>query len=312
MKILYLLSDTINYNLLICDDAGPGYAHNMGWECIYLNSIEPIPDQTVIVVDNRIQESELNKLNALLIKYHHLQFFFKIVDPYDYNTTHYYYKFLSKISLYKNACLLSVYEARELTVVLKAEFKDRFIHLPYPYIKDKEIDTIKKKNKVIISGSLNQDVYPYRYNIWKKVTRSVSRLPFFSIIKHPGYRELNTVDNHSPPIIKEAFVKYLSRFKYMLLCPGRCGIEFLKYNECAYAGCVPVGIAPDSYPEDIKDLFIELMPEHLMKHILSIIFRKNNQNVVSDFRDFLNKTRNPMLLNKILNDFILANPVHIF
>lgn len=303
MDILYVLSDIINYNLLICDDAGPGYALSMGWKYTYLHKLKLLDTKSVIIIDNRMAVTEIDRLKNMIIENPNNMFFLKIVDPYYDNTIHHYYRFLSGVSSVKNAYLLSVYEAQELAAELKYKFKHRYIHLPYPYLKGKEINTASKKNKILISGSLNKHIYPYRYGIWIKVTRSITRL-FFSILKHPGYAELNSDKGHLHMIIKDNFVKYLSTFKYMLLCPSKCGIEFLKFNECAYAGCIPVGEAPDSYPQEIKQLFLPLRSSHFLSDTLKIISKQHNFDNLLILRHFLHQTRQPDVLNKVVKDFI--------
>lgn len=311
LPVLYLISNCINYDLLICNDAGPGYAQDMGWKYIYLNDFKSADDQTVIIIDNRIQEQEISRVETIITQNANTIFFLKIVDPYyDSNITHHYYQFLSKISCVKNAYLLSVYESKELTSELRIKFQNRFKHLPYPYLKHKEINVIHKKNQIIISGSINQNIYPYRYNIWKKVTRSITRLTFFAILNHPGYPEINSQKANTHGIIKAGFIKYLAQFRYMLLCPSRCNIEFLKFNECAYAGCIPVGQAPDSYPKEIKNLFLNLRPEYLLRDTLKIIVKSPNKNILISLRSFLSQTRNPVVLNSDLKKFILENPIH--
>lgn len=296
---------------MICDDAGPGYAISMGWAYKYLDEFDRVENDETFIVDNRVQQNEIEKLEKLVSANSGNRFFFKVVDPYqELYASHYYYQFLSKISQYKNAYLLSVYEPRELTAEVSKLFQNRFIHLPYPYIKSKEVETSRKRKKILISGSLNKDVYPYRYRIWEIVTRSVSRIFFFSILKHPGYAEMDSHKSHSHNLIKGAFIDHLSLYKYMLLCPSRCGIEFLKYNECAYAGCIPVGLAPGSYPDGVKAIFLSLRPEKFLKDVLKIFFSADTKNRLAKLRTFLTETRNPEILNIVLNRFIDENPIH--
>ena len=109
---------------------------------------------------------------------------------------------------------------------------------------------------------------------------------------------------HSHAHVGKDYIKHLSGFKYMLACPSKFGIELLKYSEMAYAGCIPVGQAPDSYPEHIKDLFLPLRPEHFKKDLFSIFFRKKRRDIVKSLRAFLHETRNPVTLNKTLEAFI--------
>lgn len=306
MKINYILSDNLDYSLLICDDAGYGYSNSMGWRPVRLNEVK-ISANEVFVVDNRLTADEVARLKAIIHEHINTIFLLKVVDPFNEHEGHHYYGFLSKMCGCLNTFLLSVYTPAELTVALADKYKGRFIHLPYPYLVEKEIENKQKANKIIISGSLNEQIYPYRYAIWKKVTRSWLRLFFFDILKHPGYAEMSASKKHSHSIIGETFVEYLSQYKYMLLCPSRTGVEFLKYNECAYAGCMPVGEPPLSYPGEIRKLFLPLNVADLTCDTLTIIKNGYDATIIAGLRQFLRETRNPDKLNNVLENLILEN-----
>jgi len=309
----YLLSNLVDYSLLICDDAGPGYAANMNWETIVIENIDAVRPQEVLIIDPRIQEHELEAIELCVSKNNKIRFFFRVADPYtEVYQKHFYYIFLKKIAKYNNVYLLSTYEPRELVIDLeKHYFAGRFLHLPYPYLKNKEIHHKKpRKNKIILSGSVNQDIYPYRTGIWRKVTRSLLRFLFFDILQHPGYIEITPNDKHKHAFIKQEFINYLSEYKYMLLCPSRCGIEFLKFNECAYAGCVPIGLAPDSYPTSICSFFSLLRNDFLLIDTIKIIIHGYKRNTVNKIRKFLQDTRNPAVLNETFKKFIIENSIY--
>ncbi len=309
-KTVYILSDSLNYNKLICDDAGPGYAALMGWDCINLADHQNIVNYGIAVVDNRIQENELDLLKKVVESNNSIPFFLKIVDPFYENRGHPYYNFLTNMAGWNNVYLLSVYQATELTEEIGKLYNNRFITLPYPYIKSKEVnDTTGRKSKILLSGAINEVYYPYRYAIWQKITRNLARL-FFTILRHPGYVELDDTLAPEHSIIKDKYIAYLSKFKYMLLCPGRCNIEFMKFNECAYAGCIPVGLPPNSYPEDIKNLFLKLRLSNFYSDLLNIFLTKNKSHNVKKLRDYLSKTHDPNLLNAHLITFVNENPIH--
>ncbi|OWK71761.1 hypothetical protein [Pedobacter sp. AJM] len=307
MEVIYLLSDVIDYDKLICDDAGPGYSRNMGWRPVYLKDMDlPISGkQSIVVVDNRVQTTDIEKINYLIENNPTSIFFLKIVDPYYENCNgHCYYSFLEHASRNRNAFLLSVYEPKEITLDLKEKFSDRFLHLPYPYLSSKEVDiNTSKKKKIIISGALNENVYPYRYSIWKKVTRTFFRF-LFKILKHPGYLDLNREYYFKHPFVKDSYIQYISKYKYMLLCPSRCEIELLKYNECMYAGALPVGLPPTSYPTEIQALFLKLDSYSFNRDLIKIFFSRQNSLIVNRLRRFLHETRNPKILNNNLLNFV--------
>lgn len=308
-KVVYIVSDRIDHSKLICDDAGPGYAASMGWGHVALSAFR-VSDGQVVVVDNRIQEGEFDSLKELIGSNKNTRFFLKIVDPCNEHRGESYYNFLFDAVDFGNVFLLSTYQPKELAAELAGLYKDRFIHLPYPYIRANEIEPEKsRKNKILISGAMNRAVYPYRYGIWLKVTRSVSRV-FFKILKHPGYAEVSDTGKHIHTITGKAYINYLSDFKYMLLCPSRCFIELLKFNECAYAGCIPVGIAPDSYPTEIKHVFLKLDLGDFYSRLFSIILGRYDAGKVETLREYLRATRNPKVLNEAFKKFIIEHPLH--
>ena len=45
-------------------------------------------------------------------------------------------------------------------------------------------------------------------------------------------------------MVGDAYIKELSRYRYAAVCSSRLRLEFLKYREIAYAGCVPIGDLP--------------------------------------------------------------------
>jgi hypothetical protein len=305
VKITYILSNQVDYNLLICDDAGPGYANNMNWPVEYLNNVYLIPKGSVFVFDNHLHVSEMRKVEKMIFENPNSLFFLKVIDPLFQDEKKGYFNFLKGASKFVNTGLISVYEPREMVCELKEKYTNRFIHLPYPYNKEKELkySSADRKNRIIISGSLNKYTYPYRYLVWEKVTRILARFIIFSILKHPGYAEQNPIITYNYSFTKDSYVKYLSGFKFMLLCPSRYGIELLKFHECAYAGCIPVGLAPDCYPNRIKKTFLLLRVANFHKDLFNIIFAKHDQKNILLFRTFLDRTRNPNFLNKKLKLF---------
>lgn len=310
VKVIYLLSDQLDYGRLICSDAGPDYATSMCWDVAQLSAYEQIESSSVVVVDNRIQENELTTLKSIINDNPGRRFFLKIVDPYYEHRDQPYYKFLFESAVFSNVNLLSVYQPAELTLELSKLYNHRFIHLPYPYIKANEIiNNASRKNKIVISGAMNKAIYPYRYQIWLKATRSLSRI-FLPILKHPGYAEFDSTEGHLNATIKSAYTQYLANFKFMLLCPSRCGIEFLKFNECAYAGCIPVGTPPNFYPSEIKELFIDFERTHFYMDLFKILLKKHNTNSVQKLREYLYMTRNPDILNHRFEKFILENTLY--
>lgn len=304
MNILYLLSKDINYKKLICHDAGPEYAASMNWKTDFFKKDYSFKRDVYYVIDNRISSQECEILKAAIQTNQSILFLPKIVDPYFYNITHYYYHFLADVAQCINVRLLSVYEPKELTLYLSSFAAHKPIHIPYAYDPSREIglDCLNSRTKkVLISGALDQTLYPYRAAIFLKTRRSILRL-FFPKLSHPGYAEMNN-SNFSHNIVGDSYVNYLGKYRWMLVCGTRAEVELLKYYECAYAGCLPVGKPPSSYPDEMRELFLQIAPKNLSWSFLRMRFgwRKSKHiKTVQQIREFLRLERSADRLNEQL------------
>lgn len=301
-SFIYILSETIDYNKLICDDAGPGYARSMEWASVSLKDLKNVDSKYIYIIDNRVSENETLALSKIFTNNPLAKFIIKIVDPFLENFDHFYYLWAFKMVTLDNVNLLSVYECKELTSFISKVSGKSIIYAPYPYDQAKEIslnNLNKRSNKIIISGSVNGQFYPFRSSIWLKSRRSLSRF-LFSILKHPGYAEIHNQD-FSHNYVRDNFIKYLSNYKHMLLCGSRCEIELLKFHECAYAGCLPVGKCPSTFPEEIKDLFHKLAIKNLFFSTLKYLLTWNKVDHIKNieiYRKYLRANRSVSEINK--------------
>lgn len=287
---------------MICNDAGPGYASSMGWESEFLSASIHLGNEIIYVVDNRISESECQLVEALIIRFPKVFFLLKVVDPYYENTScHFFYYFLAKSSRFSNAYLYSVYEPKELVKFISELYNDRIIYIPYPYDEALEISlsNVKdRKKQVLITGAVNRFIYPYRAAVWKSSRRLLTRF-LFPQLNHPGYPELdNSEFKHQ--IIGSRYIEYLSNYRYMLVCPTRASIELLKFQDCAYAGCLPVGIAPDSFPPEIKSLILPMDAEQPIKSFICIVkgwSQEQHIGILRKYRLYFRNTRSKGSLN---------------
>ena len=90
----------------------------------------------------------------------------------------------------------------------------------------------------------------------------------------------------------------------MFLCPSRCNLEFMKYRECAYAGCVPVGKLP--YPLTSQAPIVKWDTTKNIQLFIKALFESRNDilEISKKYREFFKKNRNPELLNRQLIDFL--------
>ena len=66
------------------------------------------------------------------------------------------------------------------------------------------------------------------------------------VLPHPGYPDTGQTARHN--ITGANYIKHLASYRFMYLEPSRDELEFLKYSECAYAGCVPAGRKAPTLP----------------------------------------------------------------
>lgn len=304
MAIKYIISDLLDYSKLICQDAGPGYAKTMGWPAISLNNLSQVQLTDIIVIDNRLGFKEFAIVQELILNNPNVIFILRIVDPYFHNIAEPYYQWLIKIALSKNVKILSPYQPTELTLFFEKTTEKKILHVPYVYEKQKELDLLNldsRLNKIIISGAISDEIYPYRSSIWLKSRRSLSRI-FYDVLKHPGYAELSE-QSFSHSVIGESYIQHLAQYKFMLICGSRCKIEFLKFNECIYAGCLPIGNPPETYPEHLKKLFYKPSVKNLTINTARKIYgwsEISHRRQIAEFREFMHEYRSSELLNKSL------------
>lgn len=299
-RIIYVISSALDYKKLICNDAGPEYANAMGWSTLQLNEKMEFDKNEIYVIDNRISATECLSLGKIIDRNPKIHFVLKIVDPYIEHLDNYYYQWVMNMVIAPNVQLFTVYEPKEFTKVVANFTKNPIIYVPYAYDKNKEIDLEKlkdRKNQVIISGAVNSQYYPKRAIIWQKSRHSLSR-PFYPTLNHPGYLEMtNILPSHQ--FIGSSYVDYLSKYKYMLLCGSRCRIELLKFHECAYAGCLPIGEAPTALA-DIAVVFKFPDVFNLTKSTIKLIRAWTNDNhlrQINIYRNYLQENRNQEKLN---------------
>ena len=254
MQKQYLISSDLDYSRSISPAAGPVYAERMGWPVLHFDDV--FGDEGIVgvseawtVVDNRLSERECELLVAAIEANPEPPFVLKVVDPYyEWCRDHWYYRMLFAVARRPNVYFLSPYVPAEVVADLdRASGGGRLAVIPYAYPADVEQPAGgDRKPSVIFSGSQHRAVYPFRYQFgrltkwWPRVGRRVD------VLEHPGYPDIGQEQKHEK--IGARYIEYLSRYAFMFVSPSRCRLEFLKYGECAAAGCVPMGVPPSRIP----------------------------------------------------------------
>lgn len=253
----YLISSDLDYGRTISPAAGPTYAERMGWPVVEFDSAG-YGSGGWTIVDNRLSERECEAMPAIVDANGDSHFVFKVIDPYvEWCRDHWYYQMLFELARRPNVWFLSPYVPAEVVADLDRASGGRLVVVPYPYPADVEQATTgERRSKVLFSGGRHRAVYPFRYQFdrlarwWPPVGRNVD------VLEHPGYPDIGQEQKHEK--VGAKYVAYLAEYAFMFVSPSRCRLEFLKYGECAAAGCVPVGVLPNGLPADAAEAFVEL------------------------------------------------------
>jgi hypothetical protein len=270
MKIRFIVSAGIDYSKMICMDVGPKYAQSLGLEWSDAAALPDLQD-TALIIDTADNQDELEKIRRFIRERTSTPVLLKISDPYWVSANRPrrfggrdrrspYTRFLEESCTLANVGILSMYEPNEWLKSVVERFKPKLLVLPYPYLPELEIpltaqDFAQRHARAILTGSMSRRKYPARTAIrWRRrVFASYRRR--FDILEHPGYPNTGATLRHS--FLFDGFVKYLASYQYMFLCASRADLEFLKFGECAYAGCVPIGAPAGSLPAAAKAQFLD-------------------------------------------------------
>lgn len=258
MRIVYFTASQFDYGKVIYPGVGARFGNALGWEVASVAQLAGTEFDTA-VVDPRVQPEDIPYLEDYLSRpaARRAPLFFKITDP--------------ETPLSKNPAQRYTFEQADRAGVhyatayepagpLQEFFEGLSVSivapLPFPYDTQREIDIPMdgRKRKVLLTGEQWRRIYPLRHKAlmtWK--WNPLGRLAM-DVLRHPGYPDAGTKPTHN--ITHDRFVAKLGEYKLALMCPSVFGVELMKYVECAYAGCVPIGEAPRSISEEVCDSIV--------------------------------------------------------
>ena len=315
IHLRFIVSDKFDYSTKICADTGPLYAQSLGLTAIGVDSALDAEPGTFFIVDNTLEDSEV-EIIRVLIERQSSPVLLKVVDPYWSRQNKPpnpapYFKLVEEFADRSHVGILSTYEPNEWLEEILVQKQPKLLALPYPYLSDAEMplraETFNKRlDKAILSGSKGRKKYPARARLhWRRLFFKRYRNGF-DVLEHPGYPDIGEPLKHRH--LFGEFVRYLASYKYCFLCPSRADLEFLKFTECAYAGCVPVGVAASSMPREARELF--LSEKAFLDSLRSQPAAKRNRDHferAQAYRQLMSACRRPDDLYEMLMRFLRGN-----
>jgi len=306
MKLMYFVSSGFDYGTVIYAGVGPRFAQPFGWPVAPIRTIMDAPCD-VGLIDGRLTGDDLLQLDEFLSLSPARRFpvFFRLSDPdmptytresdlyglrkKDYPGVHY-------MSLYDPAGPLL-----EFTQSLK---RSQVVRISYPYDLSREIDTAfcSRRRQVFLSGQQNKRLYPLRHTLHQaRASRWLARLAVTEL-PHPGYADIGRPRKHE--IVHERFIRHAAQFTHFFLCPSRYRVELMKYIECGYAGCVPIGEPPDSLKHELGHCLLPYTGRttQLLKAVSAD--RHEMMERAGEYRRIMRRLRDPATLNAALEDQI--------
>jgi hypothetical protein len=250
---------------------GPRYGRALGLETRAWSVRGALPTDEVLIVDQRVLAEDVAEIEAFALRHPEQRFVLRVVDPYwppqDCNPLRdLAFRLVGRV----NTAVLLAYQPVEVTQLLLMAYGPDRIHVsPYPYLRSLEFPLDQpRKRRAIISGNATASVYPLRALARHKRRRSLVWRRFSEDLSHPGY----LAGQRSPKaLLGTAYLQHLASFEAMFLCPSRAGLEFFKYGECAYAGCAPVGEAPQGFPSAAVDCIVPFDSADMHQSIRRIV-----------------------------------------
>lgn len=280
--IALVLSNVCDHSKILVPDSGPDYGEAMGFEMVQLKDADWNASR-LWMIDLRLVEEEFRVVEEAIRNHPDTTFLLRMVDPYwesaidKINTT-----IVFRHITTPNVGYVSGYQPEEATALLAEACKaqGKLFVCPNSYDQRREIPLdeawFRRERKVALAGAQKPNLYTYRAFFRRKIRSDFRWWGGVATLAHPGYADIG--QGKSEPVKGDAFIAWMAGYQTCFLCPGRCGFEFLKYRECAYAGCAPLGAAPKTMSPDLarhivpldwtdyagkRDAFLRMPPEEL-------------------------------------------------
>jgi hypothetical protein len=311
-NIALVLSDVCDHSKSLVPDSGPAYGETMGLEMVQLKDADWSASR-LWMIDLRLVEEEFAVVERAIRRHPATTFLLRMVDPYWESATG---KINTKVVFQHiatpNVGYVSGYQPEEATALLAEACKvsGKLFICPNAYDKRRELPLddswLKRPRKIAFAGAQNPELYLYRAFFRRKIRSDFRWWGKVATLPHPGYADIGEKTTHG--IKGDEFIAWMGSHQMCFLCPGRCHLEFIKYRECAYAGCAPVGAAPRTMSDDLAKLIIPIdwnnykeKRDALLSMPPQALFERARA-----YREKLSEARSPDLLKRGLVEAVLA------
>jgi hypothetical protein len=307
MNIVYFLSPRHPYETVIYSGVGPRYAQIFGWPTASLETIAKA-DCDIGIIDNRLMNTDLDLIDVFLAqRQRRFPIFFKLSDPdmptYREEVTRYIFRQANVPGVH----YISIYDPEgPLQDFMATLSRSHVLRLPFPYDAKQEVECEfdDRRRAVFLSGSADpRPLYPLRSRLRRQIWVNPLLRLVVTDLPHPGYPERGEAPRHD--LVFERFVRRAAQYSHFFLCPTRYRSELMKFVECAYAGCVPIGEAPNSLKDHVGRCFISYSghPMQLFKSVMST--RGEMQARAAEYRSIVRTLRDPARLVASFKEQIL-------
>lgn len=257
MRIVYFCSDTHPYEKAIYPGVGPAFARPLGWETRPISALDN-GNFDVGVVDNRLEDGDVTRLRRYLAlpSKGRSAIFFRVSDPDMPDSPDPNIRFIFDCADVPGVHYATTYDPAGSFLAFAGRLKvSGIVRLPFAYDSSREIDAPfpGRSRGLFLSGGNSRALYPVRHALRRKRRWSPLLRYLVHDLRHPGYPEHGKPPRHD--ITHHRFVAHAARFTHFFLCGSRFNVELMKYVECAYAGCVPLGDPANSLSAAAKRCF---------------------------------------------------------
>jgi hypothetical protein len=314
MQLRFITGENPTLASLMCRDAGPAYAKSLLLPCSGVSSLRGHASRDAFIIDNNLTAGEAGIIQEL-IERQQAPVLLKVVDPYwvrgNYGRHKSAYAALVETHCRRpNVAILSPYQPSEWLNMVVEKFNPKLLVLPYPYVAEAEqplepASFNARLDRALLSGALSGRKYPRRARVYRLRYILPRYRRNFDLLEHPGYPNIGEARRHN--LIFDEFVKFISGYKYFFVDPSRANLEFLKYTECAYAGCLPVGTPAASLPAAAQQLVLET--SRFLKSMRQPAVSRNRAHFEAAlaYRNVMSKSRNSAEIRARLESFVQSN-----